>query len=313
MTNLKLKRKSLELAPLEKWLAAGRGGFHFENIQVIRPVLQTVLRLTGLLARGERNALGMRVAQITLEFENLPSDFSGFRILFLSDIHADGTIGLAEAVSERIRDIEVDLCLLGGDYRFEVYGPCHNIYPPMRKILSAVKSRLGIFGILGNHDFTEVAEALSEMGVRMLMNEAVEIKRAGNSLWVVGLDDPHYYGTDDLPGSLNGVPENAFKILLVHTPEMIEEAERNGFSLYLCGHTHAGQICLPLLGPIIVHAKCPRHYTRGVWTYGSLQGYTSAGVGCSVLPVRFLCPPEVGLIELKRCPDGCRGTSPQLR
>jgi predicted MPP superfamily phosphohydrolase len=94
------------------------------------------------------------------------------------------------------------------------------------------------------------------------------------------------------------VPSDAFKVLLVHTPEIFREAQECGIDLYLCGHTHGGQICLPLIGPVISHANCPREYTRGVWKYRNLQGYTSTGVGTSGVPVRFLCPPEIGLIEL---------------
>ena len=117
-------------------------------------------------------------------------------------------------------------------------------------------------------------------------------------VWVIGVDDPHYYGCDDLPGALESVPSEAFKILLVHSPEIIEKAEAAGIDLYLCGHTHGGQICLPLLGPLISNSNCARKYTRGQWQYKHLQGYTSPGVGTSGVPVRFFCPPELGLIEL---------------
>jgi hypothetical protein len=85
----------------------------------------------------------------------------------------------------------------------------------------------------------------------------------------------------------------------VHTPEIIEAAALYGIDLYLCGHTHGGQICLPWIGPIIVNANCPRRFTQGVWRYKQVQGYTSAGVGTSGVPVRFFCPPEIALIELR--------------
>jgi len=125
------------------------------------------------------------------------------------------------------------------------------------------------------------------------------LRRDRESAWVIGLDDPHYYGCDDLPAALRDVPSEAFKILLVHTPEIIKEAEEYGVDLYLCGHTHGGQICLPLIGPIVINANCSRAYARGVWKYKNLQGYTSPGVGTSGVPVRFFCPPEIGLIELR--------------
>jgi predicted MPP superfamily phosphohydrolase len=140
---------------------------------------------------------------------------------------------------------------------------------------------------------------LERMGIRMLINEGLELRHNQDSLWLIGVDDPHYYGCDDLPGALRGIPPEAFKILLVHTPELIKEAEACGVDLYLCGHTHGGQVCLPLIGPIIANTNCPRQYTRGIWKYKNLQGYTSPGVGTSGVPVRFFCPPEIGLIELR--------------
>ena len=81
--------------------------------------------------------------------------------------------------------------------------------------------------------------------------------------------------------------------------ELLEEAATSGIDLYLCGHTHGGQICLPWLGPVLVNARCRRRYVGGQWTYKNVQGYTSYGTGSSCVPVRFNCPPEIGVIELK--------------
>lgn len=300
MTDLRKKRRSIELSHLEAWLHQGRGSFHFENVEWIPVVVRNVLRFSGLLERGERNARSPVLKRLTFSFPDLPPAFDGLRLLHLSDIHADGLHGLPEAIVSLIADLEYDVCVLTGDYRFEIHGPCHNVYHHMRTILAAVRAPLGIYGILGNHDFIEEAEEFENMGVRMLINESVEIRRDDQSLWLAGLDDPHYYGCDDLPGALRGVPPDAFKILLVHTPEIIPEAAAAGISLYLCGHTHGGQICFPLIGPVLLNASCARRYARGRWSYGRVQGYTSNGIGSSGVPVRFLCPPEAVLIELKR-------------
>jgi predicted MPP superfamily phosphohydrolase len=301
MEDLRLKRKSIELGHLEAWLTKGRGSFHFENLTGLHSLLAGVLWLTGLRRRGERNALRPEIRETRFSFASLPQGFSGFKILHLSDIHADGLPDLAERICQMIDGLEVDVCLLNGDYRFEVHGPSHNVYYNMEKIFSHIKSRHGIYGILGNHDFAEKVPVLEQMGVTMLINESLELQKGQDRVWLVGLDDPHYYGCDDLPGALAGVPEDGFKILLVHTPEMIKEADEQGINLYLCGHTHGGQICFPLIGPLWLNANCPRKYARaGKWRYGNVQGYTSAGVGSSCVPVRFLCPPEIGLIELQR-------------
>jgi predicted MPP superfamily phosphohydrolase len=196
------------------------------------------------------------IREIRLTYANLPESFCGFTMLHLTDLHADGVTGLADAISERLRHLEVDLCVMTGDYRFEVRGPCHGIYHPMEHILKSVNARLGVVGILGNHDVSEEIPALERLGVRMLINEAIEVRRGRDSTWVIGVDDPHYYGCDDLPAALRNVPSEAFKILLVHTPEIITEAEASGVDLYLCGHTHGGQVCLPFIGPIITNANC---------------------------------------------------------
>jgi len=295
------KRQLIEHGLLKTWSKRGRGSWRRPPHRVLCVLLRAALRLTGLRQRGERNALAPVVREIRLTYDNLPESFCGFRVLHLTDLHADGLVGLADVISTRLRGLEVDLCVLTGDYRFEVRGPCDGIYPPMERILNSVKARLGIVGVLGNHDVFEEVPALERLGVKMLINEALELRRGHESAWVIGVDDPHYYGCDDLSAALRDVPSAAFKILLVHTPEIIKEAEAYGVDLYLCGHTHGGQVCLPLIGPLIIHANCARTYARGAWKYKQLQGYTSPGVGTSGVPVRFFCPPEVGLVEL-RCP-----------
>ena len=187
-----------------------------------------------------------------------------------------------------------------GDYRFELVGPCPEVYPRLRTILSSVHADHGVVAVMGNHDESDMAGEIEKLGVRMLINESIEIRRAGTSLWVVGVDDPHCYGFDDLDGALEGVPDKAFKVLLAHSPEIFEEAAGAGIDLCLCGHIHAGQICMPLIGSILSNADCPKSYTEGVWQRAGMVGYTCAGVGCSLLPVRYNCPPEIAMIELVR-------------
>lgn len=301
--DLTLKRRSIELGHLESWLSRRRGGIYFEDLRILHRTLRLFLRVTGLRTRGETNARSIELRQVRFEFANLPKAFDGFRILHLSDLHSDGLAGLPDAICELVGGLTPDLCVLTGDYRFETYGPCHNVNFHMTRIVESVRAPFGIVGILGNHDFAEEAEALTAAGVTMLINRAIEVSKDGASIWIVGLDDPHYYGCDDLEGALGAVPDDAFKILLVHTPELIPEAEGRGIQLYLCGHTHGGQICVPGIGPIVVNARCARRFTRGRWTSGSIQGYTSSGAGSSCVPVRFFCPPEVTMIELGRAPS----------
>lgn len=298
MEDFQLKRRLIEQGQLTSWARRGRRAFTVKHVPFHRTVLQALLRIAWLRSRGERNARNAVVRALRLTFDSLPSAFCGFTILHLSDLHADGLTGLSESLGGRLQDLQVDLCVLTGDYRYKVRGPSHEVYPHMEKILAAINARHGIVGVLGNHDAAEKVPVFARLGVSMLVNQSLEVRHGGETIWLVGLDDPHYYGCDDLPGALQGVPEEAFKVLLVHTPELVAEAETHGIDLYLCGHTHGGQICAPFLGPVIWGAHCPRRYVRGAWRHQRMQGYTSAGVGVSVVPVRFFCPPEIVVIEL---------------
>jgi len=273
--------------------------FVFEHY-FIRPVLESSLRILGLYNRGLRNALTPVIREIVLNFSDLPPAFHGFRLLQISDLHIDGVDGLAEALGPVIATLRPDACVLTGDYRFENFGPCDEVYPRMRQVIEAISAEHGVYGILGNHDAAEIAFRLEDLGVRMLVNEGIELKRNTEAIWLLGIDDPFDFACDDIPAALAGVPPEAFKILLAHAPERYEQAVAHGIQLYLTGHTHAGQIRLPIIGAVKHNARCPNAFRSGLWNHAGMHGYTSAGVGCSSLPVRFNCPPELVMFELRR-------------
>jgi uncharacterized protein len=292
------RRRSLEKLHRTGTDAGRRGDLGNLYDHVLAALLKAGLKLTGQYKRGCMNALNPVIRHLPLEFAGLPRGLDGFRVLHLSDLHIDGVEGLAEIAAEHLPSLPVDLCVLTGDYRFHTYGPCDAIYPRMRRVLQAIRSRYGVVGILGNHDCAEIAVELERDGVRMLINEAVEIGSSDDRLWVIGVDDSHFYDCADLNAALDGVPEGAFRLLLAHSPDMHQEAARSDIDLYLTGHTHAGQIRLPLLGPLALHSASPRSYCRGHWVHAGMKGYTSPGLGCSLVPVRFGCPPEITVIEL---------------
>jgi uncharacterized protein len=267
--------------------------------RVTRPALKMALRLSGLYPRGLQNALSPVVKKIPFTFAGLPEGLDGFQILHLSDFHVEGTPGLADALCEILCELKADVCVMTGDYRFEDHGPCEPIYPLMRQIVASVQARFGIFGILGNHDHSEIAFRLEEMGIRMLVNESAPVGEPMAPLWLIGVDDPFDYQCHDLPKAMVNVPPEGFRVLLAHAPEMYDEASQAGIHLYLSGHTHGGQIRLPGIGAVRRNAKCPGSLVYGHWRFKTVQGYTSAGVGCSSLPVRYGCPPEIVLIELR--------------
>jgi len=291
---------------VERWFAQsgrtyrrGRVGLWYKR-QVEPRILQFGLQAAGLYTRGVRNALEPVVRTMRLRFPNLPSALDGFQILHLSDFHIDGNEVLAERLASVLNRLRPDVCVFTGDYRFDIRGTCAGVYAPMRRVISCISARHGITGVLGNHDAAEIAFRLEELGVRMLVNEAVEIRHRNESVWLAGIDDPFDYRCDDLGAALANVPSKAFKILLAHTPDRFKQAADAGVDLYLCGHTHAGQIRLPLVGSIKHKSKSPREYSFGHWTHQGMQGYTTAGVGCSAVRVRYNCPPEAVLIELSR-------------
>jgi predicted MPP superfamily phosphohydrolase len=274
--------------------------FRFFDNRIMRPLLAFGLRTVGLYDLGRRNSLNPKIRSITLRFPNLPPAFDGFRLLQLSDFHIDGVDGLAERLVPVLREMRLDLCVFTGDYRFEDRGPSEGVYPRMRKVVEAISAEHGILGILGNHDSAQMAFGMEELGVRMLVNENIEIRRGSESLCVAGVDDPFDYRCDDLASALAGVPLKTFKILLAHAPELYREAVERGVDLYLSGHTHAGQIRLPFIGSIKHNSHCPKEFSYGLWKHEGMQGYTTSGIGCSSVPVRFNCPPEIVIFELKR-------------
>ena len=265
----------------------------------ITPVIKFGLKTLGLYRRGEQQALTPVVNHVELHFTDLPRNFDGFRVVHLSDLHIDGVDGLAEALTPVLKNIKADLFVITGDYRFEDEGPCDEIYRRIGMLLPSMVAAHGTYGILGNHDEAAIAVQLEALGIRMLVNEAVEISRGEESIWIAGLDDDFDYKCDDLPGALADVPGCAFKILLAHSPDLHHYAATRGVHLYLCGHTHGGQVRLPYVGAVRSNAKSPRRYTYRHWMHRGMHGYTSGGVGCASLPIRLNCPPEVVVLTLR--------------
>ena len=157
-----------------------------------------------------------------------------------------------------------------------------------------------VYAVLGNHDFLELTSPLEEMGISVLLNEHRVISHPDGDVYLAGLDDPHFYATDNLEKTLEGVAHDATTILLSHTAEPYRQICAAGVDLLLCGHTHGGQICLPGGVSLMHNAYHPRAFTRGAWGYKTLVGYTSPGTGACLVPVRYFCPPEMTMHILHR-------------
>ena len=178
-------------------------------------------------------------------------------------------------------------------------GEFKNILPAMKKLTENIKPDFGILATLGNHDSYRMVEYFEDLGIRMLINETVEIEKDGQKIIVTGTDDTYYFYTDEAAYSLEN-DLKGFKIALSHTSELHDIASANGYSLYLCGHTHGGQICLPGGIPVIAHQKDGKQFVKGEWHVNGMTGYTSSGVGVSGVSLRYNCPAEIVLITLNK-------------
>jgi len=228
----------------------------------------------------------------------LPDAFSGLRVVQISDIHHGLFLPrewLAEAVQQTNR-LRADMVVLTGD--FVTYSRAN--IESAAEILSRLRARYGVLAVLGNHDFRVGAEAvtsaLRRRHIEVLRNQHVTVHFGGTSLYVAGVDD-YGYGAD-VRRAVRGIPRDAATILLAHNPRIIHLASRHGVSLVLSGHTHGGQVNLPLLGTVYGRSPERLRYKIGWDRLGPTQIYVSRGIGTIVLPWRLRCPAEITHLEL---------------
>ncbi len=228
----------------------------------------------------------------------LPKALDGFRVVHLSDLHYGPLVEplhLERAIAIA-NELNPDLIALTGDYisQERAYAA------PCAEVVGRLQARHGVFAILGNHDHwtdaTLIADLFSAEGIRMLINEGVRIDARGHSFWLAGVDDT-MVGLEDLSLSLAGAQDGEFKLLLAHNPTILRRAARADVDLVLSGHTHGGQVTLR---PEKNRSGRPRRrMLRGLGRRANTQIYVTRGLGTVVLPIRYGCPPEVSLLELR--------------
>ena len=271
--------------------------FHIENWYSIHSVIRTTLKLMGLYWRGRKNAEKIQVKHNHIAMKTLPSRFNGFTLLHISDLHVDMNEGAMGRLTELLPDLTYDVCVLTGDYRGKTFGPFDATLAGLARVRSHIKRP--VYGVLGNHDTIRMVPGLEQMGIRMLLNECEVISRGDEAIYLAGIDDAHYYRVDNIEKAASEISDNGFSILLSHTPEIYRQAAHAGFDLLLSGHTHGGQICLPGSIPISLDSVLPRYMGSGPWKYHDMVGYTSVGVGSSIVAVRINCLPEITLHHLQ--------------
>lgn len=270
---------------------------HWYTLLFMMNSLKFILKVTGLYGRGVRNAKDILLQETSLSFSNLPEKFNGFTILLLADLHLDGLGGLEDMILNTLNNRTFDLCLLTGDYRTRLHGPNRDILSQLKYLIEGINSQEGFIGVLGNHDDCHMVNPLEQMGIHILINSSCLIHRGNEQIRIIGTDDVHYYYTDQALHALE-YADKGFSIAMVHSPELYDFASKMGVDLYLCGHTHGGQVCLPGGIPIFKHLDRGHRYYRGEWVYQGMKGITSSGVGTSGIPVRFNSRSEIRIIKL---------------
>lgn len=267
------------------------------------PVVACTLALVGLvLAWRSRFVSPFRteVKRVIMPLPRRHAHLGGVTIAFVSDTHIGPhfrTDDLGPTI-DSLRMLHPDILILGGDYVSEsprFIDPSINALEDM-----AATARYGTWAILGNHDLANtrerITEALGKAGIHVLVNDSAEVKIAERSLWLTGIDDA-ILGKPDLMRAFRPVPVDGATIALWHEPDLVEEVVPFDPIFMLAGHTHGGQVVLPLIGPVAA-PKLGKRYVYGRYEINGMPLYVSSGVGMYRPPVRFNCPPEVVIITL---------------
>jgi uncharacterized protein len=245
---------------------------------------------------------GFEYNQLDLTLPELPDALKGLRLLYLTDLHlrAKWDAGL-DALLERAKSNPPDLILYGGDQAHHMHR-LESAFPTVRRLVSELASRYGSFGVLGNHDGDLFGPILNSWGVRMIGHDRVDVPINGKAVELIGFPGPARRDFDEvfvrrLPPKRPQVP----RIILSHYPDLIRHCTDLKPDLYLAGHTHGGQICLPGEIPIIKHDSLPRRYTRGLHEFHDMCICVSRGMGFSgFIRARMFCPAEAIEIRLHR-------------
>lgn len=248
---------------------------------------------------------------VEVRLSRLPDGLDGIRIAHISDLHYESFLTadhIRDAVTQ-INDMSPDMVVMTGDFATYPFGIRKRRYRagavkavPCAEVLAQLRAPLGRFAVLGNHDAATdpdlITESMTAQGLMVLRNRALPVERNGARIWVAGVDDM-LEGQGDIPGTMQRVPRDEMVIGLVHEPDIADELAKYGVDLQLSGHSHGGQVRIPLLGAPIL-PPLSRKYPLGWYKIRDLQLYTNPGLGVVGLPLRFDCPPEITVLTLRR-------------
>jgi hypothetical protein len=264
------------------------------------------------LYSGEFERHWVEVTHLEVPLLGLPEAFDGFRIAQLSDIHMDEFTEpfFLRQVVDQVDRLKPDAVFLTGDYVSYGISPRNFAIGAGWQCAGILKTLQckQVYASLGNHDVIigakEVTEALTTNGITVLNNRSLPIERTGSRFWLAGVDDPvrgHPKPELAIPASIRNQP-NEPVVLLCHAPDyadqLLQHPVGSAVRLMLSGHTHGGQIRLPLIGPLMANTL-GRKYVQGRFRLGGLQLYVNRGLGTSGLPFRLDCRPEITLLTLR--------------
>ena len=243
------------------------------------------------------------ITETDIFIPNLPAAFEGFRITQLTDVHHSRilSIGEIQRVVELAQTTKPDLFALTGDYTTTY----RRFIEPCAEALGRLTAPEGVWAVLGNHDhYTDpelTTRALERHHIAILNNANTTLRRRSDALQLSGVDDFSWGGLD-WTRAMRGLATDTPTILLSHQPIVLDLEETQAVSLVLSGHTHGGQIDLPLIGPPARFLTKDLKYAHGLFRRGNTQLYVSSGTGVIGLPVRFGIRPEIALLRLRRAP-----------
>ncbi len=247
-----------------------------------------------------------KVEKIRFDFKNLPLSFDRIKIVQISDLHSKKFGRKEKLVLKIINQLNPDYIFITGDIidnqtKTKDLDLCR---PFWEKLGQQYQNR--IFGVFGNHlhdsrkiNIHEFKKLVESCGISILLNENKKLIRNGEYLYLIGVDDPrtkHH----NLEQAMQGLEDNRVKILLAHSPEIIEDLKESEVDLILAGHTHGGQVRLPLIPNFWIPTRDRGKYVSGLYRVKQIPLYINRGIGVDLLPIRFNCPPEITLIELRK-------------
>ncbi|HEX5045771.1 MAG TPA: metallophosphoesterase [Gammaproteobacteria bacterium] len=246
----------------------------------------------------------LRVATYRLGLPHWPAECSGVTVAAISDLHVGSPfngVGKLERVVEALRTAHPDLVLLGGDYVIDNVLGGRFVSPEISaKKLAEIDAPLGVLAVLGNHDWWlgagRVRAALEGSGIPVLEDSAVEVRRGPCAFWIAGVGD-FREGRHDVAAALRQVPAGAPVVVLTHNPDVFPDVP-DRVSLTVAGHTHGGQVRIPFVGRPIVPSRYGERYAFGSVVEDGRHLFVTPGIGTSIVPIRFLVPPEISLLTL---------------